>query len=73
LGLKDNYGLSWQITPTALGEMMSCGNKETIARVTEAFLKMKKFNIKELEKLIKGKGDLIDRLLFQKESPLAMF
>lgn len=39
--LKDKYGLSWQIVPTAMGEMMEKGTKEQIARVTEAFLKMK--------------------------------
>jgi predicted 3-demethylubiquinone-9 3-methyltransferase (glyoxalase superfamily) len=46
--LKDRFGLSWQIVPTVLGEMMKDGNKR--ARVTEAFLKMKKFNIAELQK-----------------------
>jgi len=46
--LKDKYGLSWQIVPTVLGEMMKDAKKR--ARVTEAFLKMKKFNIAELRK-----------------------
>lgn len=48
--LKDKYGVSWQIVPTAMDEMMSNGTPEQIARVTEAFLKMKKFDIAELEK-----------------------
>ena len=48
--LKDKYGVSWQIVPTAMDEMMSKGSKEQIARVTEAFLKMKKFDIEKLKK-----------------------
>lgn len=47
--LKDKYGLSWQITPALMNEMMSKGTKEQIARVTEAFLKMKKFDIATLQ------------------------
>ncbi len=47
--LKDQYGVSWQIVPTVLGKMMTTGNPETTARVTQAFLKMKKFDIKTLE------------------------
>lgn len=47
--LKDKFGVSWQIVPTAMDEMMASGDKKKIARVTEAFLKMKKFNIKTLE------------------------
>ena len=52
--LKDKYGVSWQITPTAMNEMMANGSKEQVARVTNAFLKMKKFDIRELEKVYKG-------------------
>lgn len=48
--LKDKYGLSWQITPVRMDEMMRDGTKEQIARVTQAFLKMKKFDIAELQK-----------------------
>jgi predicted 3-demethylubiquinone-9 3-methyltransferase (glyoxalase superfamily) len=47
--LKDKYGLSWQIVPTVMDKMMSSGDKEKIGRVTQAFLKMKKFDIKTLE------------------------
>lgn len=49
--LQDNYGLSWQIVPTAMDEMMGKGTKEQIAGVTEAFLKMKKFDIAKLKKV----------------------
>ncbi len=52
--LKDKYGLSWQITPAGMDEMMRNGSKEQIARVTQAFLKMKKFDIAELQKAYKG-------------------
>jgi len=48
--LKDKYGVSWQIVPSVMNEMMGGGDKEKIARVTQTFLKMKKFNIAELEK-----------------------
>jgi predicted 3-demethylubiquinone-9 3-methyltransferase (glyoxalase superfamily) len=47
--LKDKYGVSWQIVPTVMNKMMTSGDKEKIARVTQAFLKMKKFDIKTLE------------------------
>ncbi|MBI4790212.1 MAG: VOC family protein [Chloroflexi bacterium] len=47
--LKDKYGLSWQITPTVLGEMMEDGTREQIDRVTQAFLPMKKFDIAKLK------------------------
>jgi len=52
--LKDKYRLSWQVWPTAMGEMMTKGTPEQIARVTEAFLKMKKFDIAALERAYKG-------------------
>jgi predicted 3-demethylubiquinone-9 3-methyltransferase (glyoxalase superfamily) len=48
--LKDKYGLSWQISPTVMEEMMRNGTPEQIARVTQAFLKMKKFDIAELQR-----------------------
>ncbi len=52
--LKDKFGVSWQIVPTAMDEMMRTGSKEQIGRVTEAFLKMKKFDLAELHKAYKG-------------------
>lgn len=51
--LKDKYGLSWQIWPTAMGEMMTKGTPGQIARVTEAFLQMKKFDIAALVRAYK--------------------
>lgn len=52
--LKDKYGLSWQIIPSIMNEMMMSGDKETIDRVTQAFLKMKKFDIATLKKAYEG-------------------
>lgn len=48
--LKDQYGLSWQITPTVLDDMLSATDKARTARVTQAFLKMKKFDINTLQR-----------------------
>lgn len=52
--LKDKFGVSWQIVPTAMDEMMSQGTPEQMARVTEAFLKMKKFDIATLQRAYEG-------------------
>jgi predicted 3-demethylubiquinone-9 3-methyltransferase (glyoxalase superfamily) len=51
--LKDKFGVSWQVTPRALGEMLS-GPREKAERVTAAFLKMKKFDIEALKKAYEG-------------------
>jgi predicted 3-demethylubiquinone-9 3-methyltransferase (glyoxalase superfamily) len=51
--LKDKFGLSWQITPTAFDTLMS-GTPEQTARVTQAFLKMKKFDLAALQKAYEG-------------------
>lgn len=45
--LKDKFGLSWQIVPKVLGKLMT--DPERSHRVVQAFMKMKKFNIAELE------------------------
>lgn len=50
---KDRYGVSWQIVPANLGILMG-GTPEQRARVTQAFLKMKKFDIAALERAYKG-------------------
>lgn len=51
--LKDKYGLSWQVTPANMDAMMS-GDKEASARVTKAFLPMKKFDLAVLKKAYEG-------------------
>lgn len=53
--LKDKYGLSWQIIPAAFDEMMQSTDAEKMARVTQAFLKMKKFDIAALQAAYAGK------------------
>jgi predicted 3-demethylubiquinone-9 3-methyltransferase (glyoxalase superfamily) len=48
--VKDQFGLSWQIVPANMSEMLEKGTEEEVKRVTEAFLKMKKFDLAALEK-----------------------
>jgi predicted 3-demethylubiquinone-9 3-methyltransferase (glyoxalase superfamily) len=52
--LKDRFGVSWQVVPAALGEMMSEGTPEQIDRVTQAFLPMKKFDLAALRAAYEG-------------------
>jgi predicted 3-demethylubiquinone-9 3-methyltransferase (glyoxalase superfamily) len=52
--LKDRYGLSWQVVPNAMDRMMENGDKKKMAAVTQAFLKMKKFDLAELERVYAG-------------------
>jgi predicted 3-demethylubiquinone-9 3-methyltransferase (glyoxalase superfamily) len=52
--LKDEYGVSWQVVPSVLGELLGSGTKEQRARVTEALLQMKKFDIAELKRAYEG-------------------
>src|SRR5215203_2811062 len=47
--LKDKYGLSWQIVPTALDELMSDPDREKANRVMEAMLQMSKLEIDGLQ------------------------
>jgi predicted 3-demethylubiquinone-9 3-methyltransferase (glyoxalase superfamily) len=47
--LKDRFGLSWQIVPGVVDEMMQSGDSGNLARVTQAFLTMKKFDIAALQ------------------------
>ena len=53
--LKDKYGLSWQIVPNILIKLMSDKDHAKVGRVTEAFLKMKKFDIAALQRAYDGK------------------
>jgi predicted 3-demethylubiquinone-9 3-methyltransferase (glyoxalase superfamily) len=52
--LKDEFGVSWQIVPTAMNEMMSKGTPEQINRLTQAFMPMKKFDIAKLKAAYEG-------------------
>ena len=47
--LKDKYGLSWQIVPTALSELFGDPDPKKSQRVMEAMLKMQKIDIKTLQ------------------------
>jgi predicted 3-demethylubiquinone-9 3-methyltransferase (glyoxalase superfamily) len=47
--LKDKFGLSWQIVPTALGELMNDKDPEKAKKVMQAMLKMDKIDIKGLQ------------------------
>lgn len=53
--LRDKYGVSWQIVPTVMFEMQKTKDKKKLARFTEAFLKMKKFDIAALQRAYEEK------------------
>ena len=52
---KDQYGLSWQIHPAVMDEMMQNGTRDQVDRLTQAFLPMKKFDIAKLKKAYEGR------------------
>jgi predicted 3-demethylubiquinone-9 3-methyltransferase (glyoxalase superfamily) len=52
--LKDKYGLSWQIVPKQLGELMGDPDPEKSGRVMQAMLKMQKIIVADLQKAHRG-------------------
>ena len=52
--LKDKYGVSWQIVPTALGKMLQDKDPNKYRRVMEAILKMNKIDIETLKRAYGG-------------------
>jgi len=52
--LKDKFGVSWQIVPTALPELLSDPDREKSQRVMQAMLQMKKIEIEVLERAAAG-------------------
>jgi predicted 3-demethylubiquinone-9 3-methyltransferase (glyoxalase superfamily) len=52
--IKDKYGVSWQVHPVRMDAMLTEGTPEQIARVTKAFLAMKKFDLAALEAAYAG-------------------
>ncbi len=50
--LKDKFGLSWQVVPSILPQLMN--NPETAPRVTKAFMQMVKFDIEKLKQAANG-------------------
>ena len=54
--LKDRYGLSWQVVPTVLDELVSDPDPEKAGRAMKAMLQMKKLDIAALKKAYEGNG-----------------
>ena len=52
--LKDRFGLSWQINPIVLGQMLGDEDRERAGRVMQAMLKMGKIEIAELQRAYDG-------------------
>jgi predicted 3-demethylubiquinone-9 3-methyltransferase (glyoxalase superfamily) len=52
--LKDRYGVSWQVVPTGMAEMMKDPTSPGAQRAMEAVLRMKKLDIAELKKAYAG-------------------
>jgi predicted 3-demethylubiquinone-9 3-methyltransferase (glyoxalase superfamily) len=52
--LKDKYGVSWQVVPVEMDEMMRTSDEAKLARITEAFLKMKKLDIEAIRQAAEG-------------------
>jgi predicted 3-demethylubiquinone-9 3-methyltransferase (glyoxalase superfamily) len=54
--LKDKYGVSWQIVPAVLPQMMMDADGEKSGRARDAFMKMKKFDLAKLQQAYAGQG-----------------
>lgn len=52
--LKDKFGVSWQVTPVQLPEMLNDPDSEKVKRVTKIFLQMKKFDLEKLQDAFEG-------------------
>lgn len=52
--LKDKYGLSWQVTPKRLTELLMDPDKEKAGRAMKAMLEMKKIDVAKLEEAVNG-------------------
>ena len=53
--LKDKFGISWQVVPPVLGQMLNDKDKEKARRVMQAMMGMKKIIIADLKKAYEGK------------------
>ena len=53
--LKDKYGLSWQVVPTALPALLNAPDPEKASRVMEVFLTMKKIDLPALQRAYDGR------------------
>jgi predicted 3-demethylubiquinone-9 3-methyltransferase (glyoxalase superfamily) len=54
--LKDKYGVSWQIVPEVMGELLKDADPEKSQRVMQALLQMVKLDIKALKRAYNGTG-----------------
>jgi len=54
--LKDRYGVSWQVVPTALGQMLADPDRARAARAMTEMLKMKKLDLPALKRAYEGKS-----------------
>ena len=54
--LKDRFGLSWQVVPSTLVDMLLDKDAAKVNRVTKAFLQMKKFDIAALQRAYEGRA-----------------
>ena len=59
--LKDKFGLSWQVVPTILAEMMADADQAKADRVMRAFMPMKKFDIATLQHAYDGSAHAADQ------------
>ena len=53
--LKDKFGLSWQVVPSVMGQLMNQKDPEKAKRAMAAMMKMKKIIIKDIEDALEGK------------------
>jgi predicted 3-demethylubiquinone-9 3-methyltransferase (glyoxalase superfamily) len=52
--LKDRFGVSWQVVPRALNEMLESDDREAAARAMEAMLQMTKIDVGKLREAFEG-------------------
>lgn len=52
--LKDRFGLSWQVTPAILPELLAQSDRAAAQRVTDAFMKMGKFDLAAIKAAARG-------------------
>ncbi len=52
--LKDRFGVSWQVVPRQLNEMLQSSDRDAAARAMEAMLKMKKIDVEKLREAYEG-------------------
>jgi predicted 3-demethylubiquinone-9 3-methyltransferase (glyoxalase superfamily) len=57
--LKDKFGLSWQVVPTAMSELMSSPDREKAGRTMNAMLKMKKLDLPALRRAFEGEEEAV--------------